>query len=139
MSGNISKNKFKFKFRRTSEDPLDVGFDIEGYKIRWIRAERTEDKIHRIWRPLQKTDLPEETLKELESQRFGLWSGGNTIRRGDLVLAYAPMEAVMAYRKEIQERNNALQNLVRSAPKGIPGAKVEYKAETFSSSREDFE
>jgi hypothetical protein len=129
MSSTILKNKIKFK-KTQSDDPLDVGFEIEGFKLRWIRAQSTEDRIYRIWRPIQREDFPKETLEELQRQRFGLWTGGNTIRRGDLVLAMAPLEAVARQKKDIQERNLALQKLVQASPKGIPGARAEYREET---------
>jgi len=134
-----SKNKFTIRFRRTVDsDPCDVGFELDGFKLRWIRDRLQEDRIGRIWKPLQKSDLPESTLKELEKQRFGIWTGGNTIRRGDLVLAYAPIEAVNEQKQEIAERNQALKTLVRSVPKGMqPKTKVEYQQEVYGSA--DFE
>lgn len=140
MSGKpYSNNVKKFKItRHRPSDTLDPGFTIEGHKLRWINSRREEDHFGRIWVPLRKDQIEEQAVKQMEDESFGLWSGGSTIRRGDLVLAFAPIEAVNDLKKEKKELADQMAQRVLRNKQPLQGVQV-YESGTQKMGRGDFE
>lgn len=118
----------KFTFHRTN-DPLDVGFKMVGYQLRWISARKSETSAGRPWSMVTKESLPKEFVEELQSRRPGVFKD-NLLRNGDLVLAFAPLEIVEELRKENQRaRLEQLSAIER--PKETPdNARIETERET---------
>lgn len=102
-----------FKTHRP-KDALDVGFTLDGYKLRWISGRQTEDKFGRIWQVLHKTDLPEELIKEMKKYHLDLFAHGDTIRKAELVLAFAPLERAMEHRKRLDAQNQDAMSRIQS-------------------------
>lgn len=97
-------------------DRTDPGFTIPGFKLKWISTKVSENNPGRCWAVLRKDKMPKELLNHIEDSNPGAFAGGDTIRRGDLVLAFARKEAVDAFRKELNEQANELERSVRRAP-----------------------
>lgn len=87
--------------RVRARDKSDPGFRLPGKKLRWISAKQTELNMDRPWAVLRRSMLPAELLQSLENANPGISSQGDTIRRGEMTLAYASEEAALHKRKEI--------------------------------------
>lgn len=86
-----------------SRDRSDPGFRLPGKKLRWVSAKQTEVNMDRPWAIIRRSMLPEELLKHLDSINPGMFTAGDTVRRGDLILAYCSDEAAIAHRKELDQ------------------------------------
>lgn len=86
-------------------DPSDPGFTIPGIKLRWISGRVRERSGTDIWRQLRKSDMPKELIDHIENHYPGAFSSGDTVRRGsgELILAYAPMDRVVAHRRALDQ------------------------------------
>lgn len=117
MSSGFLKGAKGLEFKRhRPKDPLDVGFTIKGWKIRWIGSRQTEDKFGRIWKVLRRQDMPEALVHDLEATNMGIFNNGDTIRKGDLVLSYAPDEANDALRKELNKAAKDMEQSILANP-----------------------
>lgn len=114
----MSQKPLQFKItKHKSTDPLDVGFKIAGHDLRWLHSYQTEGNLGRPWRVLRKEILPVDLVKQLEDANYGIFSQGETIRRGDLVLSFAPTEVVDMLRREEQEKaDEQLRMISRNPP-----------------------
>lgn len=111
-----TRNGFNIEVRTgRARDGLDHGLTSNEIKFRWITARREEDKFGRIWQVLHKELLSEKTLAEMDKKLPGVWTGGSTIRRGDLVLAFAPVEEVNKLKADNHERAKQQEDLVTKA------------------------
>lgn len=115
-------------------DTSDPGFTIPGYKLRWINGKVAENNPGRIWAVLRKGDFPNELVKHLTDHNPGAFTQGDTIRRGDLVLACASREAAAKRDAELAEMARDQEYLVKRAPAivdqhGRNRAKVEVNEE----------
>jgi hypothetical protein len=85
----------------------------------------------RPWRIIRKSDLTADLVKHLEGINPEAFMHGDTIRRGDLVLAHTTEDRAKDLRKELQElsRNNekSVNRLTHGIknPDGSSRAKVE--------------
>lgn len=137
MSAKNVEKKLQIKRHRPT-DTLDPGFTIDGMKLRWISSRREEDHFGRIWLPLRREQLEDETVKAMEREAYGIWSGGSTIRRGDLVLAYAPIKEVEELRAEKAELAQEMLNRVDRNKTPMKGTRV-FESETRSVGRSSFD
>jgi hypothetical protein len=107
----------KFKIQRVKPvDKGDFGIRIEGLKLRWVGAYQNENNPGRIWTVLRKSDLDEAAIKHLEGINPAVFKGGDTIRRGDLTLAYATEEASQALRQELDNESRKNMQAISAAP-----------------------
>lgn len=81
-------------------DRSDPGFTIPGRTLRWVSGKVSELSPGRPWAVIRKADLPPDLLKHLLGVNPDAFANGDTIRRGDLVLAYTTVERAEALRKE---------------------------------------
>lgn len=139
----MSKGTLQFKFKKNAplidRDPTYVGFEILGHKLRWIAARKQEDREGRIWRVLRKEQLSKEVIDELEAYNPNTFASGNTIRRGDMVLGYASIEAANALRAQIDRETKSRKSQVYNTPASTKNVRV-IKSETSISKMgaEDF-
>ena len=109
------RSRFKeadFTFDRPV-DHTDPGFAIKGCKLRWVSGHVESRRGGRIWHVLKKSDLPKKCLDEI-TDRNPFWSSeGDTIRRRDLVLAYARQEDIDYVKRENRENQNANESVLR--------------------------
>ncbi len=96
-----------------SVDNSDPGFAIKGFKLRWLSGAVESRRAGRIWAPLKISMLPDETIKVLKDTQPTWFSAGDTIRRRDLTLALAPLDAVEKRRRELRENQNANEAVFR--------------------------
>lgn len=97
-------------------DRSDPGFTIPGQKLRWVSGSVAENNPGRPWAVLRKSKMPKELVEHLKDVNPFAFQDGDTIRRGDLVLAYAPIEHANEFRKEILERAQEQEMLVKRGP-----------------------
>ncbi len=96
-----------------SVDGTDPGFAIKGVKLRWISGQVEGRRAGRIWIPLKVSMLPEKTVARLREQNGSWFSTGDTIRRKDLTLAYAPLEQVEERQRELRKNQHANEAVFR--------------------------
>ena len=90
-------------------DGSNAGFVIKGYKLRWMSPAVTTFQPGRIWQPLRLEDLDPKFVEKWQTRYNHLAGNGDgTIRRKEMVLAYASMEAVEKERRE-KKKLQALQ------------------------------
>lgn len=111
-------------------DKSDPGFKIPGKTLRWVSSRVSENNPGRPWRILRKSDLTPELIKHLEGINPEAFAHGETIRRGELVLAFSSEEATKEHRRELKEKAQFQERSVCRAPSianpdGSPRAKVE--------------
>lgn len=92
----------KFKLHRPL-DTSDPGFTIPGKTLRWVSGRVAENRANRPWMVIKKSDLTPELVKHIENSNPGAFAHGDTIRRGDLVLAACPTEMRDLMRKQLDE------------------------------------
>lgn len=100
-------------------DPSDPGFVIPGAKLRWISGRvRETSSSSGIWKALKKSELSEKLVAHIEDHYPGAFSHGDTIRRGngELILAYAPLEAVAKHRAYLDQENRNQSSKARIMP-----------------------
>ncbi len=103
-----------------SKDSSDPGFSIPGAKLRWISGKVRElSSSSGIWTPLRKSELPKELVKMLTDRIPGVFSEGDTIRRGngELTLAYASNEAVAKHKVFLQAASKEQASRAKIMPK----------------------
>lgn len=112
-------------------DRSDPGFTIPGHRLRWVSARVSENEPGRPWRPLRKSQLSKELQDHLETINPDVFAHGDTIRKGDLVLALAHEDRAKELRKELNERSRDQERSVArfargvNNPDGSPRAKVD--------------
>ena len=116
-------------------DGTDPGFMIKGYKLRWLSGGVEVRRAGRIWVPLKLSDLPAKALEKLKDYQGSWFSGGDTVRRKDLTLAYAPLEQVEQRRRELREGQNLNEGVFRG--KVSHGSEVTSKGSIGSASMTD--
>lgn len=89
-----------------SVDNSDPGFALKGHKLRWLSGAVEARRAGRIWTTLKVSMLPEPVLKKIRETQPGWLSTGDTIRKRDLVLAFAPLELVEERRRELRKQQN---------------------------------
>jgi hypothetical protein len=109
MAHDYVKQGMKF-IKRKKRDSIDWGFDVPGLTFRWVAARRVEDRLDDLWQMFTADKVPELMLKDMKSA--GLFSGGNTIRHNELVLAFCRDEDAKARRAELdalaEEKKNQI-------------------------------
>lgn len=89
----------EIKTHRPTDD-TDPGFSINGHKLRWVSGAVESRRAGRAWVPLKVSFLPEKLRNSLKESHPSWFKEGDTIRRGDTVLSFAPV-------KEIEEKVRA--------------------------------
>ena len=89
-------------------DGSNPGFVIKGYKLRWLSHTVQTFSPGRIWQPLKLSDLDPKFVEKWMPRYNHLASNGDdTIRRKEMVLSFASIEAVEKQRRD----NRRLQQL----------------------------
>lgn len=101
----MSKDKGgSLPFQRVrSRDRSDPGFRLPGKTLRWVSAKQTEVNMDRPWVVLRMSNMPKELVDHLNAVNPGVFSHGDTVRRGDLTLAYCTDDAAAERRRELNE------------------------------------
>lgn len=107
------------------KDKLDPGFQILGWKLRWIAATQTEDRYGRPHRVLKKEDLPADILKDMERSNPDFFARDNTIRNRELVLAYCPIDVANNIRREMDQAARDQMARIKSLPSNSKGMKLD--------------
>src|SRR5262245_59219301 len=115
MSKTLKVN-FKRQVAMLDRDVTDIGFEIPGHKLKWISSTKQESGITRIWEILRRDDLDPEAVKQMERRNPTIFSNGNTIRLGDLVLGYAPIDRVKEQRELMDMTARQRVQQVQRAP-----------------------
>lgn len=131
MSEQTGKTGLKFKFHRP-KDSLDVGFTIEGHTLKWVHSRQTEDKFGRPWIILRKSAVGDRVLEEFKRNYLDIFSGGDTIRRGDLVLAFAPKDRINEQRKELNKLASDALARIKQAPNAHGAIAIDQKETSVS-------
>ncbi len=97
-------------------DNSDMGFTVPGLKLRWVNGRVSENNPDRPWVVLRKSDLPKDLVDYIEGRSPDAFKGGETIRRGDLVLGYADEKANEIKKRELAEAAKEMQARVKTAP-----------------------
>jgi hypothetical protein len=105
-------------------DPSDPGFEIPGHKLRWLSGAVSELNPGRIWQIIRKNDLNPDLLKHIVRHNPGAFSSGDTIRKGDLVLSYAPNDLVKEVRRELDVRASEAEGRITPSERNSKGDKV---------------
>lgn len=98
-----TKNGLKIiPHRITGGSTMDVPFRIEGHQLRWVSGAVQSHNPDRPWKQLKKSDLDDKTWNLLKEQFYGFFNAndGDTIRYGENVLSYCPLETVNKIRSE---------------------------------------
>lgn len=113
-------------------DKSDPGFTIPGKTLRWVSARVSENNPGRPWVILRKSVLTKELITHLEGINPNAFALGDTIRKGDLVLAVATKEAHKLHRKELDEKARGRESSVNRFTRGInnPDGSSRAKVET---------
>ncbi len=98
----------------SSVDNSDPGFAIKGVKLRWVSGQVESRRAGRIWVPLKVSMLPDKTVARMKEHNPSWFSTGDTIRRKDLTLAYAPLELVEARQRELHKQQRANESVFRA-------------------------
>lgn len=127
------KSGTKFTKHRP-KDPLDPGFSLSGYRLKWMSPQKTEDRAGGIWETLQLESIPSE-LKDV-MKKNNLFAKGNTIRNNELVLGFCSEEAHQEMRKEKQALAEDQLKRIRNVPHNSQGMRIT-DAELTKRSAED--
>jgi len=100
----------------TPLDNSDPGFTLPGKKLRWLSGKVAENSPARPWVILRKDKLEKGLIEHIEKYNPSAFSHGDTIRRGELVLAYADVAAVEFHAKNLKERALDQERSIRVAP-----------------------
>jgi hypothetical protein len=135
MSGERSRFKESdFEFHRPV-DNTDPGFSIKGCKLRWLSASVEVRRAARIWMPLKLSMMPEKVqgrLKEYQPRWFG---EGDTVRKKDMTLAFAPIDQVEELRRDIKKTQKLNESVLRGRVTHATGVRSE--GETSAASLDD--
>jgi hypothetical protein len=110
-------------------DTTDPGFSIVGYELRWLAPKVVENSPGRPFFVVSRDSLPDKLTQEILRYNPFAFREGNTIRRGDLVLAAVKTEHAEALRREKAEMAEALQARLRAGQ--ASGFKTEYSQSTI--------
>lgn len=102
----------QFKTHRPA-DRSDPGFTIVGHKLRWVSGKVTEISPGRPWEIISKQNLSPEMQAHLKKFNPNAFAQGETIRRGDLVLAYCPNDVYEALQLENREKAKEQEAMVK--------------------------
>lgn len=140
MSDSKSNNNSKFKdtdftFHR-ARDNSDTGFAIKGHKLRWLSNAVEFRRSGRAWVPLRVSNLPKKVLDYLKDYQPRWVGEGDTIRRRDLTLAYAPLEEIEKIARENKQNQKLNEAVLRGKTSHGGGIESESKMgrETISPS-----
>jgi hypothetical protein len=98
-------------------DATDPGFQIRGAKLRWLSGYVQSRKPWRHWKTLKISDLPKSDEVDSWIKSHPHVVDGDSIRRGDQTLAWAPIDVVKAKRKENKEQQSTNEGVTRSKRK----------------------
>lgn len=108
-----------------SVDNSDPGFAVKGFKLRWVSGQVEARRAGRMWQPLKASMLPERVVTKIKESNPGWFSTGDTIRKKDLTLSFAPNELVEERRKSLREQQNANEAVFRGKTSVGNGAYTE--------------
>lgn len=108
---SFSKTALKF---HTPVDSTDPGFAIKSAKIRWISAYVQSRKPWRIWKPIRVSELPKTPEMDQWLVDNSDFVDGDRIRRGDMVLAWAPIEKTIEVKQKAVEQQKINESSIRS-------------------------
>lgn len=110
-------------------DTTDPGFTITGYELRWLAPKVVENSPGRPFFVVSRDSLPDKLTQEILRYNPFAFREGNTIRRGDLVLAAVKSEHIQTLRKEKAEMAAALEGRLRSGQ--ASGFKTDFSQSTI--------
>lgn len=96
-----------------SVDNSDPGFALKGNKLRWISGQVESRRAGRIWQPLKASMLPEKVITKMKESNPSWFSTGDTIRKKDLTLSFAPMHLVEERQRSLKQQQNANEAVFR--------------------------
>lgn len=83
-------------------DNSDPGFAVPGKRLRWLSGAVEDRRAGRIWESVKVSSLPEALQKYLK-EKFARNIKDDNVRRGDLVLSWASIDACEDERKKLRE------------------------------------
>lgn len=86
-------------------DGSNVGFYLKGHVLRWLSPGVQSRRAGRIYQTLRLNDLDPSFVEQWRRRYNYIESDGGTIRRNEMVLAFASLEA----RDKVRKRNKELQ------------------------------
>ena len=109
----MSFNKSDFIFSdKPPRDNSDPGFTLKGHTLRWLSGGVEARRAPRFWQPLKMSNIPKELQAKFKEKLRSLVDG-DTIRRRDLVLSFAPDELVQERRKDLRDQQRANEAIFR--------------------------
>lgn len=98
-------------------DPSNCGFTIKGYVLRWLSPGVQSRRGGRIWMPLRMSDLDPEFVREWQPgyNHLRCAQDGDTIRRNELVLSYASLEAAHKQRQQTKKQQEMEEGKLKSS------------------------
>jgi hypothetical protein len=108
--------KFTNFSKERSAEGGDPGFRLPGFKLRWVSGDVSENRSSRPWAIIRKSDLPAELVKHLEDRNPDMFKGAETIRRGNLVLAFTTDQANDGIKSDNVRAARDLESRVKLAP-----------------------
>lgn len=115
------KSGTKFSKHRP-KDPLDPGFSLTGYKLKWMSPHKTEDRAGGIWETLHLTNVPEELKKVMKQNN--LFAKGDTIRNNELVLGVCSEDVHAEMRQEKKSLAEEQLRRIKNNPHNAQGMTV---------------
>jgi hypothetical protein len=117
MANVKDSSSIELKFRNGQpKDKLDLMFEIPGHVLRWLGPRQMEEQSGRIWRVLHKDKLSSASQREIEDRHYNVFRDGNTIRRGELVLGYAPKEQYDRVKQELAQASSQQVKALEHGP-----------------------
>lgn len=104
------------------KDPLDPGFSLSGYRLKWMSPQKTEDRAGGIWETLHLSNVPKELVETMKKNN--LFAKGDTIRLNELVLGICDEATHAQMRKEKQELADDQLKRIRNSPHNAQGVRV---------------
>lgn len=109
----MSFNKSDFIFSKGQpKDNSDPGFSLRGHVLRWVSGGVEARRAPRFWQPLKLSHVPKEIQSEFQTKLRSMIDG-DTIRRRDLVLAFAKEDLVKERRNDIRDQQQANEAIFR--------------------------
>lgn len=121
------------------KDSSDPGFMLKGYVLRWLSSGVEVRRGGRIWQTLKLSMLPEPAVKKLKTYYPSWVQSGDTVRKRDQVLAFAPLDEVNKLRasnKEAQDANEAILRSKRKLHHGVIQSQGSMHTERIEASEE---
>lgn len=107
----MSITKSDVTFHRPT-DNTDPGFAVRGKTLRWVSGGVEARRAPRFWKPLKISTFTKD-LQDKVRERVGSLVDGDTIRRRDLILSFAPNELVADRKKDLREQQRANEAVFR--------------------------